>query len=82
MKTYLITYSTGVEWEYTCKSLLAAKQKASRHFDFASRLNGVYCIIYLDGQVVARHNGGDARQWLKQDALDFCYPNNTTIQGG
>jgi hypothetical protein len=46
MKTFYISYSSGITQEYICKSLLAAKQEASKGFTYAMELQGESVTIY------------------------------------
>lgn len=46
MKTFYISYSTGITIKYICKSLLAAKQEATKRFTYAMELQGDSVVIY------------------------------------
>lgn len=46
MKTFYLSYSTGITIEYICKSLLAAKQEATKRFTYAMELQGESVVIY------------------------------------
>ena len=46
MKTFYISYSSGITEEYICKSLLAAKQQATKGFTYAMELQGEMVVIY------------------------------------
>ena len=44
MKTFYIKYSTGFTIEYMCKSLLAAKQEATKRMCYATQLQGGFVV--------------------------------------
>jgi hypothetical protein len=46
MKTFYLSYSTGITEKYICKSLLAAKQEATKGFTCLMKLNGESVTIY------------------------------------
>ena len=46
MNTYFISYSTGITEKYTCKSLIAVKQQASKNFTYLMELKGESITIY------------------------------------
>lgn len=51
MKTFYIRYSTGCTIEYICKSLLAAKQEATKRMCYATQLQGGSVVIYDNNNV-------------------------------
>ena len=46
MTTFYLSYSTGITIQYICKSLLSAKQEASKRFTYTMELNGESVTIY------------------------------------
>ena len=50
METYIISYNNGFHFAYTAKSLLSAKQEATKRTTYQMELDGIKITIYCNNQ--------------------------------